>query len=504
MANPTTNLDITLPVPGAESSRGTWGEVINDAIQSLDTVIVANTGGTFTGAVTIPSPVLNTGVSGSAIKDEDNMSSDSATHIATQQSIKAYVDSQTHEAGDITSVVAGSGLTGTSLTGPIPTLNVIGGTGITANADDIAIDATVATLAGTQTFTGTKTLTAPLLGTPTSGVMTNVTGTASGLTAGNVTTNANLTGDVTSSGSNVTSIASDVIINADVKSDAAIAMSKTALVGGTGLTLSTNTLNVDAAQTQITSVGTIATGTWEGTTVAVDQGGTGVTSKTGTGNVVLSTSPTLVTPLLGTPTSGVLTNCTGTAAGLTAGTATTVTNVTVAAESTISSQTIVHQYNVNSEVVLSCASHGLAENQPITITVSGTPPEGVVTGTIYYVRPGVVTNYGSGLSGVANNFRLATTSGGTNLPVTTSGWLGSVSHVFHKVRYPLFTGLVTGDLSPKTGTGLTLTAEGRLTSTTFAGALTGDVTGDLTGDVTGTASGNDTAGTGVAMAIALG
>lgn len=32
---------------------------------------------------------------------------------------------------------------------------------------------------------------------------------------------------------------------------------------------------------------------------------------TGTGNVVLSISPTLVTPLLGTPTSGNLANCTG-------------------------------------------------------------------------------------------------------------------------------------------------------------------------------------------------
>ena len=38
-----------------------------------------------------------------------------------------------------------------------------------------------------------------------------------------------------------------------------IAMNKTLLAGGTGLTLSTNTLNVDAAQTQITSVGTIGT-----------------------------------------------------------------------------------------------------------------------------------------------------------------------------------------------------------------------------------------------------
>lgn len=44
--------------------------------------------------------------------------------------------------------------------------------------------------------------------------------------------------------------------------------------------------------------------------LAVASGGTGVTSSTGTGSVVLSTSPTLITPLLGTPTSGTLTNCT--------------------------------------------------------------------------------------------------------------------------------------------------------------------------------------------------
>jgi hypothetical protein len=43
----------------------------------------------------------------------------------------------------------------------------------------------------------------------------------------------------------------------------------------------------------------------------VTKGGTGVGTKTGTGNVVLSTSPTLVTPILGTPTSATLTNATG-------------------------------------------------------------------------------------------------------------------------------------------------------------------------------------------------
>ena len=43
---------------------------------------------------TLTSAVLNTGVSGTAVLDEDNMASDSATQLATQQSIKAYVDSQ--------------------------------------------------------------------------------------------------------------------------------------------------------------------------------------------------------------------------------------------------------------------------------------------------------------------------------------------------------------------------------------------------------------------------
>ena len=97
------------------------------------------------------------------VKDEDNMASNSATFLATQQSIKAYVDTQvaTVPVGDITSVVAGSGLTGGGTSGDV-TVNVIGGTGITANADDIAIDSTVVTLAGSQTLTN-KILTNPTI-----------------------------------------------------------------------------------------------------------------------------------------------------------------------------------------------------------------------------------------------------------------------------------------------------------------------------------------------------
>lgn len=48
-----------------------------------------------------------------------------------------------------------------------------------------------------------------------------------------------------------------------------------------------------------------------GPSLKVVHGGTGVSTSTGTGSNVLSTSPTLVTPALGTPTSATLTNATG-------------------------------------------------------------------------------------------------------------------------------------------------------------------------------------------------
>ena len=76
-------------------------------------------------------------------------------------------------------------------------------------------------------------------------------------------------------------------------------------------TLTGATLSSGVTASSLTSVGTITSGVWSGTAIAVANGGTGVTSSTGSGNNVLSTSPTLTTPLLGTPTSGVLTSCTG-------------------------------------------------------------------------------------------------------------------------------------------------------------------------------------------------
>lgn len=55
-----------------------------------------------------------------------------------------------------------------------------------------------------------------------------------------------------------------VIVDADINASASISVSKTQLAGGTGLTLSSNTLNVDASQTQITSVGTLSSLTLSG------------------------------------------------------------------------------------------------------------------------------------------------------------------------------------------------------------------------------------------------
>jgi len=88
------------------------------------------------------------------VKDEDNMSSNSATHLATQQSIKAYVDTQlTAEDLDI-SADSGSNI---AIDLDSEVLDLEGGTGIDTttgtNKVTFAIDSTVATLTGSQALT---------------------------------------------------------------------------------------------------------------------------------------------------------------------------------------------------------------------------------------------------------------------------------------------------------------------------------------------------------------
>ena len=214
----------------------------------------------------------------------------------------------------------------TGVTGTLPVLN--GGTGVTTS-----------TGSGSVVLATSPTLVTPLLGTPTSGNFStgtftwptfnqNTTGTASNVTGtvaianggtGQTTAAAAitaLTGTQTSAyylRSNGTNATLSALAAADLTGTVAIAS------GGTGQTTAAAAITaLTGTQTSayyLRSNGTnsvlaaLAAADMTGT-LAVANGGTGVTTSTGSGNNVLSTSPTLVTPILGTPTSGTLSNCT--------------------------------------------------------------------------------------------------------------------------------------------------------------------------------------------------
>jgi len=143
------------------------------------------------------------------------------------------------------------------------------------------------------------------LGTPASGTATNITGLplSTGVTGTLPVANGG-TGTTTPSivaGTNVT--VSGTWPNQTVNS--------TASGSGTVTSVAATVPSVfSISGSPITTSGTLAI-TYSGTALPVVNGGTGVTTSTGTGDNVLSTSPTLVTPILGTPTSGTLTNATG-------------------------------------------------------------------------------------------------------------------------------------------------------------------------------------------------
>jgi len=157
LTNKTIDLD-------ANTLTGSMSE-FNSALQGDSFMTLADTqtltNKTFT-TPTITSGVFNTGVSGSAFKDEDNMASDSNTAVASQQSIKAY----------IVTVVDAQDLDIAGDTGTIDvdlddeTLTLAGGTSLTSSASGTTvtfnIDSTVATLTGSQTFED-KTFTSPLI-----------------------------------------------------------------------------------------------------------------------------------------------------------------------------------------------------------------------------------------------------------------------------------------------------------------------------------------------------
>ena len=204
----------------------------------------------------------------------------------------------------------------TANTGTVTTASVVAANGVsgtvsnptTTPAITIVLGAIVPTsVASTGTVTGTN-----LSGTH--------TGTSSGTNTGDQTIT--LTGDVGGSGTG--SFAATIGANAVSygKMQAISASSK--LLGSTasGTAVAEITLGTNLSMTGSTlnATGGGGGGDVTGPSVSVDgdvavfNGTTGkiikVGTTTGTGNLVRATSPTLATPVLGTPSSGTLTNCT--------------------------------------------------------------------------------------------------------------------------------------------------------------------------------------------------
>ena len=237
------------------------------------------------GTANIDSLTLTSGATVTAILDEDNMASDSATALATQQSIKAYVDTQiTAQDLDIQADTGGA----LSIDLDSETLTIAGGTGIdtsgSTNTITVAIDSSVVTLTGTQTLTN-KTLTSPVIGTiVNTGTLTLPTSTDTlvGRATTDTLTNKTLTAPV------ISTITNTGTLTLPTSTDTLVGRATTDTLTNKTINLASNTLVATSAQVAAA-----------------------VTDETGTGALVFATSPTLVTPALGTPSSATLTNATG-------------------------------------------------------------------------------------------------------------------------------------------------------------------------------------------------
>jgi hypothetical protein len=159
-----------------------------------------------------------------------------------------------------------------------------------------------------------------------------------------------------------------------------------------------------------------------GAALPVASGGTGVATSTGTGSVVLSTSPTFVTPILGTPTSVTLTNGTGLplTTGVT-GTLPVANGGTGAATFTANNVLLGNGTSAFQEVAPGSNGNVLTSNGT---TWQSTAPAGGVT-TISFgstgLTPSTATSGAVSVAGtlaIANGGTGATTLAGANIPVT--------------------------------------------------------------------------------------
>jgi hypothetical protein len=161
----------------------------------------------------------------------------------TYQDSDGTIDLAVDGGGDITSVVAGTGLTGGATSGDA-TVNVVGGTGITANANDIAITNTAVTAGDYGSATAVPTFTVNAQGQLTAAGTASIS-TSFDIAADSGTTNAVAGGEtltISGTSNEVTTAVSGNTVTVGLPDDVTIAGNLT--VNGTTTTVDTTNLEV--------------------------------------------------------------------------------------------------------------------------------------------------------------------------------------------------------------------------------------------------------------------